>query len=273
MICENIRIGTSGAILRTYILSNWEDIDSNRKRAFVLICPGGCYRHCSNREAEAVAIRFNAMGYNCGVLFYTTNKISKFDYSPFKRYNTLYPTPQIELAEAIKYVRFHSDELNTNPNKIAIMGFSAGGHLVASIGDYWQEHGETAKPNAMVLCYPVITSGTYSHECSIHLLIGEDKSLLDKVSLEKHVNSENPPTFICVSKDDQEVPYVNSLMYADALQRNNVLYCLKIYDRGGHGFSLGTQEVMKGTRLIVPEVQDWPERVDAFLLGIFGTRF
>ncbi len=271
MIHQDIKI--DNAILRTYVLSNYEDIDINRKRAFIIICPGGAYIHCSNREAEAVAIKFNAMGYNCGVLFYTTNKIAKSDYSPSKQYKTLYPTPQIELADAIKYVRKHSDKLNTDPNKIAILGFSAGGHLVASIGDYWMEYGEEAKPNAMVLCYPVITAGEYAHECSIHLLIGEDKSLLDKTSLEKHVSAQTPPTYIWTTKEDQAVPYENSLLYADALRQNNVPFSLKVYEKGCHGLSLGTQEVMDATRPVVPEIQDWPELVDEFLVKTFHSRF
>lgn len=271
MIYKDIQIGK--ALLRTYVLSNYEAIDINRRRAFILICPGGAYCHCSDREAEAVAIRFNAMGYNCGVLFYTTNNIEKSEYSPSKHYEKLYPTPQVELANAIKYIRSHSDELNTDPNKIAILGFSAGGHLVASHGDYWQDYGEEAKPNAMVLCYPVITTGKYAHECSIHLLIGEDKSLLDRVSLEKHVTPKTPPTFIWTTKEDQAVPYENSLMYADALRQNNVPFSLKVYEKGCHGLSLGTQEVMDDTRPAVSEIQDWPERVDEFLLKIFGFRF
>lgn len=271
MIYKDIQIGK--ALLRTYVLSNYEDIDMSRKRAFILICPGGAYIHCSNREAEAVAIRFNAMGYNCGVLFYSTNKMDKTEYSPSKQYKTLYPTPQRELASAIKYVRSHCEELNTDPNKIAIMGFSAGGHLVASIGDYWQDYGQEAKPNAMVLCYPVITSGEYAHECSIHLLVGEDKTLKDRMSLEKHVSSQTPPTFIWTTKEDQAVPYENSLLYADALRQNNVPFSLKVYEKGCHGLSLGTQEVMDATRPVVAEIQNWPELVDEFLLKIFRSRF
>ena len=271
MIHQDIKIG--GAVFRTYVLSNYEDIDINRKRVFIIICPGGAYCRCSNREAEAVAIRFNAMGYNCGVLFYSVNDIDKSEYSPSKQYKTLYPTPQIELADSIKYVRSHCEELNTDPNKIAIMGFSAGGHLVACLGDYWQEYGEDAKPNAMILCYPVITSGEYAHECSIHLLIGEDKSLKDKACLEKHVSSQTPPTFIWTTKEDQAVHYENSLLYADALRQNNVPFSLKIYEKGSHGLSLGTQEVMDASRQPILEIQDWPELADEFLIKIFRSRF
>ncbi len=271
MIYKEIHIGK--ALLRTYVLSNFADIDMNRKRAFIIICPGGAYRHCSNREAEAIAIRFNAMGYNCGVLFYTTNVMEKSEYSPSKQYKTLYPEPQTELANAIKYVRSNCEELNTDPNKIALMGFSAGGHLVASLGDYWPSYGEDAKPNAMVLCYPVITSGQYAHECSIHLLIGEDKTLLDMASLEKHVSPQTPPTFIWTTKEDQAVPYENSLLFADALKQNNVPFVLKVYEKGSHGLSLGTQEVMNATRPVVPEIQDWPELADEFLVKTFRGRF
>ena len=271
MIYKDIKIGD--ALLRTYVLSNYEDLDIARKRAFIIICPGGAYCHCSNREAEAVAIKFNAMGYNCAVLFYSVSNINKAEYSSAKQYKTLYPKPQIELANAIKYVRLNCEELNTDSHKIAILGFSAGGHLVASLGDYWQDYGEEAKPNAMVLCYPVITSGPYAHKKSIHLLIGEDKALLDHVSLEKHVSPQTPPTYIWTTKEDQSVPYENSLLYADALRKNNVPFSLKVYEKGCHGLSLGNQEVMDATRPVVPEIQDWPERVDEFLLKIFHSRF
>ena len=93
MIYEEIPIGD--ALLRTYVLSNYNEIDAERRRAFILICPGGAYRFCSNREAEAVAIRFNSLGYNCGVLFYSTNHD---EYNAGNVYSTLFPKPQDELS-------------------------------------------------------------------------------------------------------------------------------------------------------------------------------
>ena len=144
-------VDVRGAKLVTYVLSNYPAIDMNRRRAMIIICPGGGYRYCSDREAECVAIRFNGMGYNSAVLYYTTN--------PGDSPDRLFPKPQDELAEAIKYIRLNADELNTDRDKIAVLGFSAGGHLAASLGVFWKEYGELSKPDAMVLCYSVITSG------------------------------------------------------------------------------------------------------------------
>ena len=269
MIYEEIPIGD--ALLRTYILSNYSEIDAGRRRAFIMICPGGAYRFCSNREAEAVAIRFNSLGYNCGVLFYSTNHD---EYNVGNVYSTLFPKPLDELAAAVAYVRSNSESLNTDPNKIVAMGFSAGGHLAASLGVMWCHYGELSKPNALVLCYPVITSGPLAHVESIRRLVGTNEALLDKVSLEKQVSKDDtPPTFIWTTRTDQSVPYENSVMFVRALECNNVPVRFKLYEEGGHGLSLGTQEVYDASRTPVKAVQDWPELADSFLVEVFGSRY
>lgn len=264
MIYKEIQIDE--AVATTYVLSNYEAIDINRRRAMVIICPGGAYRHCSPREAEAVAIRFNSMGYNAMVINYTINGQSDPD--------GIWPKPQLQVALAIRYVREHAKELNTDPNKIALMGFSAGGHLAASIGVHWKTFGgEIARPNALVLCYPVITSGEKAHRGSIDNLIGEHASLLETVSLEKHVDKDTPPTFIWTTKTDNAVPYENSVMFKDALDKSGVENEFVLYETGVHGLSLGTKEVMDATRPEHKEVQSWPEKADSFLVKVFGSRF
>ena len=268
MIYKEISLGD--AIFRTYVLSNYDEIDLERKRAFIVICPGGAYKYCSNREAEAVAIRFNALGYNCGVLFYSTNHEEP---NETHSYNKLFPKPQKELAEAVSYVRENATALNTNSNKIVVLGFSAGGHLAASLGVMWQKFGAPSRPNAMVLCYPVITSGLLSHVESIRRLIGRDDSLLELVSLEKQVSKDTPPTFIWTTKTDTAVPYENSVMFADALKRNNVPVELKLYEEGCHGLSLCTQEVFSTACPNVPDVPHWTALADSFLVKLFGSRF
>ena len=268
MIYKEIPIGD--ALLRTYVLSNYNEIDAERRRAFILICPGGAYRFCSNREAEAVAIRFNSLGCNCGVLFYSTNHD---EYNVGNVYSTLFPKPQDELSEAVAYIRANSNALNTNPDKIAVMGFSAGGHLAASLGVMWRHYGERSKPNALVLCYPVITSGPLAHVESIRRLVGTNEALLEKVSLEKQISKDTPPTFIWTTRTDQSVPYENSVMFVQALERNNVPVRFKLYEEGGHGLSLGTQEVYDASRAPVKAVQDWPEQADSFLTMVFGSKY
>lgn len=270
MIYKEIKIGA--ALLRTYVLDNYDSIDLKRRRAMILICPGGGYRHVSNREAEAVAIRFNSLGYNAAVLFYTV--------APFDSYETpadwpgVWPKPQQELSEAIIYIRDNAEALNTDPDKLALLGFSAGGHLAASLGVFWKEFGgERCRPNALVLCYPVITSGEKAHRGSIDDLIGYHKELLDKVSLEKQVTTDVPPTYIWTTKTDQAVPFENSTMFKEALDRCKIVSDIHIYPYGSHGLSLGTKEVAKAGTFVETCVRDWPERVDEFLLKVFKRRF
>lgn len=262
----------SGAKIMTYVLSNYDAIDRNRRRAMVIICPGGAYKHCSEREAEAVAIRFNSFGYNALVLYYTTNE--QYWDPAFTSFEGIWPKPQMQLAKTIAWVRDNADELNTDPDKLAVMGFSAGGHLACSLGVLWPEFGgQRCKPNAMVLCYPVISSGDKAHMRSIRDLIGLDNGLLEKVSLEKQVTCDSVPAFIWTTRTDQSVPYENSTMLKEALDANGVMNELVIYESGLHGLSLGTKEVMPLNREENLEVQNWPERADAFLLKVFGSRF
>lgn len=266
MIYRDIKIGN--ALLRTYVLSNYEGLDPNRRRAFILICPGGGYHFCSEREAEAIAIRFNSLSYNCAVLYYTCNPVEEGH-----REDGIFPEPQEELARAVAWVRCNADELNTNPDKIAVLGFSAGGHLAASLGVFWPEYGTMSRPNALVLCYSVITSGELAHRGSIDNLIGNRRQLLEKVSLEKQVTPDTPPTFLWATRTDPSVPYQNSTMFAEALERCGVRNEIRLYDSGSHGLSLGTREVMKPEKPFKPIATDWPEKADAFLQSVMGPVF
>ena len=253
------------ALLRTYVLSNYEDIDVNRRRAMIIICPGGAYRYCSEREAESVAIRFNSIGYNALVLYYTVNPEEK---------GIIYPKPQEDLAETVKWVRNNAHDLNTDPGKIAVLGFSAGGHLAASLGVFWPEYGKESRPDALVLCYPVISSGPKGHHGSIRNLTGDEEGLVKKMSLEMHVTKDTPPTFIWTTREDQSVPFENSVMFSEALSRCGVKNELVVFRTGAHGLSLGTGEVANGKHPDEnTEIQDWPERADRFLISVFGSRF
>lgn len=270
MIYKEVEIGN--ARLQTYVLSNYPEMDENRRRAMILICPGGGYEYCSTREAEPIAIKFNGMGYNCAVLYYTVDGEARGGKKLEKR--PLYPQPQTELANAIKWIRANAEELNTNPSKIAVMGFSAGGHLAASIGCFWQEYGDTAKPNALILSYPVITSGKLAHRGSITHLTDDDPKLVQKMSLENQVTKQTPPTFLWTTKEDELVPCENSIMFSEELSKAGVYNELVVFNTGEHGLALGTKETMsnKWTRLN-EEVQPWPEMADKFLIKVFGARF
>ena len=262
MIYREIELGN--AVLRTYVLSNYPNIDMGRRRAMIVICPGGAYRFCSEREAEAVAIRFNSLGYNCAVLYYTVNSLEE---------GRIYPKPQNDLADAVRWVRKNADDLNTDRNKIVVMGFSAGGHLAASLGVFWKEYGPETRPDALVLCYPVITSGPYAHERSIRNLVGSDDMLFERMSLEKQVGKETPPSFIWTTRTDESVPCENSILFKESLDRFGIENELVLYPEGVHGLSLGTQEVMNAKRKVTPCVQNWPEKADSFIKRVLGPVF
>lgn len=264
MRCEKISIKVkdsnnreSEAILYSYVLSESHRVEmkATDKRAAIIICPGGGYTHLSDREAEPIAIKFCAMGYNAFVL--------KYGLAP----DNSWPIPQLELAKAIDYVRSHCEEYNIDENKIIISGFSAGGHLAASVACFWNKpflyeslgvKSQNIKPNGLLLAYPVITSGEFAHRGSIESLLGSQyDELLDYVSLEKQVSADVPPTFIWHTSTDEAVPVENSLSFASALRRHNVNFELHIYPQGGHGLALADEETNNGAGKVVPGVTNW----------------
>lgn len=243
MIYEKINISDinkslkdSKAYINVYIPDNSEEININKKRATIVICPGGGYVMTSDREAEPVALRFLSEGFNVIVLRYSV--------APNK-----YPTALLELAATINYAREMSEIWNIDNDKVIVCGFSAGGHLAGSLGVLWNRDfiSETleinkvdAKPNAMILSYPVITSGEFAHKGSFDNLLGDNanEEEREKLSLEKLVSKDTPKTFLWHTFDDGTVPVENSLMFANSLRKNNVPFELHIYPTGVHGLSL-----------------------------------
>ena len=241
------------ATLTCYVRDNFNEVDINRKRASVLVCPGGAYWRTAPHEGEPVALAFLAKGYNAFVL----------DYSTRDRSERLYPTQLLEASAALAYIRRNCEKYHVKSDSISICGFSAGGHLAGSVGMFWNEpfieealgiaHGEN-KPNGMILSYPVISSGEFANQYSFKMLLGEGapQELRDKLSLENAVSENTPPAFIWTTFDDTAVPSENSLLLASAMKRANIPFELHIYPTGRHGLSLGNSET-------TPE--DDPERI------------
>lgn len=209
----------------------------NCPRPGLLIIPGGAYKFVSLREGEPIALRMLTEGFNCFVLTYTVNE--------------KYPTPQKEVAFTMNYINEHRSEFDLLNINLSLIGFSAGGHLVASIGEYYPEladflhiNKENIKPYAVILGYPVITSDhKYYNKETIDTIAGEDKELLEKMSLEKHVTSDFPPTYLFSTYDDNDVPIKNSELFIEALKKNKVPFKAHIFDSGYHGGSLFTRAV------------------------------
>ncbi|GAA0816814.1 alpha/beta hydrolase [Clostridium tertium] len=230
------KLKESNAVISIYIPENSEEININKKRKTIIMCPGGGYGMTSDREAEPVALKFVAEGFNVVVLRYSV--------APNK-----FPKALIELAATVDYVRSKSKEWNGDKDKIIVCGFSAGGHLAGSLGVLWDNkileealeiNKNNIKPNAMMLCYPVITSGEFAHKGSFDNLLGENVSEVEreKLSLEKLVSKNTPTTFLWHTFDDGAVPVQNSLFFANSLASNNVPFELHIYPNGVHGLSL-----------------------------------
>ena len=221
----------TGGTLTAYALP----LTSKVNRA-VIVCPGGGYDSINKREGEPVAEELNKKGYVSFVLDYSI--------SPNR-----YPKQVIELAHAVKHVRDNAIMYNIDPKKITIMGFSAGGHLAASLATQWQyDYLQDAMgcsaadyiPNSCVLCYPLITGGAYAHRASLDNLLGGDLSKLELVSLERCVTYDCPPIFIWHTVDDKVVPVENTLLFISALRQKNVPFEAHLFPKGEHGLSLAT---------------------------------
>ena len=152
------------------------------------------------------------------------------------------------------------------------MGFSAGGHAAAHIGLKWHQtaQGKACRPDAMILCYPVITSGEYAHRESIENLLGDDyENLKEEVSLEMFVRKDTPPVFLWHTREDGSVPVENSLLLAEALCRQGIAFELHVWHRGGHGLSLSSDQVYPaGDGNIRPECREWIEMAARWLQEI-----
>ncbi len=156
------------AYVRAYLLDSVNDIPFGKARPAILIFPGGGYTHCSEREAEPIAMHYLAQGYNAFVLYYSCNK--KF------------PVPLVEAAYALCKIRARADEFGIDKDKIAVWGASAGAHLAGCLATMWSDstlvntidcEPAELRPNAAVLCYPVISGITSPHKDSFEVILGE----------------------------------------------------------------------------------------------------
>lgn len=238
----------------------------NQKRPCMLICPGGGYGMCSERESEAVAVHFLPEGFNVFILKYST--------APHR-----FPTQIREVAAAMELIYEKADEWNCDTEKIAVMGFSAGGHLAAHYSTMFdckevrEVFPESKSVNASVLCYPVINAnaGTAHMGSFINLLGHEPQNQEDEeyFSCDKQVKPSTPPAYIWHTAEDDCVPVKNSLLYADALAENGVPFELHIFPFGGHGLSTCDKETIDGMTPVYQYNSAWLNDLKKWLRLIF----
>jgi acetyl esterase/lipase len=208
-------------------------------RPAVVVCPGGGYSMCSPREADPIALQYLSKGYNAFVLYYTVGE------------KAVFPKPLIDLSKAMKIIRKNADEWGILKNKIAVCGFSAGGHLCASLGVHWnlpevQEKsgcmaGEN-QPNALILCYPVITTRSWMKPALPRLIGDRDYASTEKLlDTSKNVGAHTPPTFLVHTFMDTAVSVEESMDFARALDNNNVPSEMHIFPEGHHGLATGDE--------------------------------
>ena len=273
------------ATLTIYAHEDYPEVYGERKRPMIVICPGGGYEHVSPREGEAIALQFMTTGAHAAVLRYDVSG-----------QGAEFPQHLLELAASVAYVRKHAAEYCIDPDKILVAGFSAGGHLAASLGCFWKEKwleelmqaetGATMKdyqPNGEILAYPVITSGEFAHRGSFVKIMGSEAEqgyaplglsaieLEEKLSLENQVTSDFPQTFMWHTFEDGAVPLENSLFFAEALRKAGVNFEYHVFPHGGHGYALATKETaMKEGKEINAQCAQW---IDLFKSWIDNEKY
>ena len=245
----------SGVSFIAYLQDHKKIFGADSRRPAVIICPGGGYSFCATRAREPLALRFAAEGYQAFTLEYPV--------APDR-----YPSALLYLSAAVAWIRRNADELGVYPDRIAVCGFSAAGHLCASLGTFWGEDfiadqlslikGEN-RPDAAILCYPVITSGPFAHAGSFKNLLGEDPDpeLLETLSIEKTAGAQFPPTFLWTTYTDGAVPAENSLLLANRLRECGVSLEFHIFHRGPHGLGLCDKTTATLPEHINPHCARW----------------
>jgi acetyl esterase/lipase len=168
-------------------------------------------------------------------------------------------------------VRENAESFSVYPNQIYIAGFSAGGHLCATLGTLWDEplfeiafgisvnNGKGWRPDGMILSYPVITMGEYTHLGSRNCLLGPDATpeLIRQLSLETRVSEKTIPAFLWHTYEDGAVPVENSLQFAIALRKAKVSFEMHIFESGCHGLSLCDDTTAQGEEHLKPDNANW----------------
>jgi len=222
----------------------------------VIICPGGGYSHLAiDHEGDAIARKFTENGVTAFVLKYRLPDDTTMTNRSFG--------PLQDAEQAIYTVRKNAFKWKINPQKIGIMGFSAGGHLASTLtvhyADVKIENPEklSLRPDFSILIYPVISFLDSPHQGSVNSLLGKNgtETQKDYFSNDRHINAQTPITFLVHANDDNAVPVENSILFDQGLVKNKVAGEMHLYQGGGHGFGLNNKTT----------TDDWFERLKSWM--------
>lgn len=239
--------------LKVFLANN-----NTSKNTAVIICPGGAYALLSNeKEGDKVAEWFQSIGVSAFVLKY------RLPSDVIMKDKTIGPLQDAQ--EAVRVLRRNADKWHLDATKIGIMGFSAGGHLAATLSTHYSDNvydskdNISARPDFSILIYPVISmEDGITHNGSKENLLGKNANSesIAKYSNEKQVDSNTPKAFLVHATDDKAVPVENSINYYLALKQHNIPAEMHVYEKGGHGFGLGTSGTNK----------EWPKACEKWLI-------
>lgn len=303
MLTKKIKLyeGRDDVTLTSYVLDDSPEMLNGKKRSAVLICPGGAYLFCSDREAEPIAMSFASMGYHAFVLRYSVyfagrqvnmdkwrQDIAQEGSIPVNS-RSVFPNPLLDMAKAMLTIHEHADEWLVDTEKIAICGFSAGAHNCAMYSVYWNQPLITGyfkmdavcfRPAAAILAYPLtdyITMKDHAFadpqardlfELVNIAYLGKadpDEHDLAAVSPARLVHEQTPPTFIWSTAADTLVPVRQSTLMADALAQKQIPFEVHIFESGLHGLSTATQSSAGSADLIDADAAKWLPLCESWL--------
>lgn len=229
----------------------------NFTRKALLVLPGGGYWVCSPREAEPVGLAFMPFGFNAFVLNYSVRSTGS---------KKIYPQQLIEASMAVKHIKDNAEKYNIDPEQVFVVGFSAGGHLAASLGTKWHikeiydaidmPYGYN-KPKGMILGYPVI-SDHYGSYANVFNVEDPTDEMFEKAGILNYVDEKTANAFIFHTSNDQTVPVKNALKMGLALENAGVEFELHVYPDAPHGISLANEITMANEpRFVNPRIARW----------------
>ena len=257
MICDTIYLRPGEPDIRLCTMAANDEAElAMGPRPAIIVFPGGGYTHLSPREAEPIAKKFFAAGFQAFILYYSIGEKARF------------PRPLEEASMAISYVRAHAEQYHVDPARVFVVGFSAGGHLAASIGTLFDrpeaafpgmEPGSN-RPTGMILSYAVTCVDTEKIARSFTQTLGGDvtKEELLRWSPADHVTEQTPPAYIWHTANDKTVPILHSLIMAQRLAEKKIPFELHVFPDGPHGLALANAQTAGGKPdFIRPDAAQW----------------